>query len=201
MFKRFKYKRLKYISSEEDLYDFLENYHAISGNTINIEELSRRTHVCALYDDNNKMCAGFTVNCQTPLVYISDLPQQVSSHFLYNINNDIVETGSIWFKNEVSSFMRGFFFLEATWKAYKTKKRYYMVGSRNSKIARRQKSMFPNIVFEGKTSQFDYICILYCRREYMLVQIGLISLRYWLVQPIKNWMNRVKGITFKLSPK
>ena len=104
-------------------------------------------------------------------------------------------------KNELSDFDRGYVFLVASWKAYKTRKRYYMAGARNSKIAKRQKFVFPNVLFEGKTDKFDYLCVLYCRREYIFVQIVLILLRYWVIQPIKRRINGVKDIAMSVASK
>ena len=192
-------KKLKSIKTDSEYGEFALNYKAISGNTITIEELRRRTYVEALYDQDGKMWAGYTVNCEHPLVYISDLPQEMEQHTLCHSANEVVEGGSIWVKNELSDFDRGYVFLIASWKAFTTRKRYYMAGARNSKIAKRQKFVFPNVLFEGKTDKFDYLCVLYCRREYIFVQIVLILLRYWVIQPIKRRINGVKDIAMSVA--
>ncbi|NOH71634.1 hypothetical protein F0225_09835 [Vibrio pectenicida] len=193
--------KAKQIKIDTDFSEFAINYQAISGNIITVQELRRRTYVGALFDQDGEMCAGFTVNCEQPLVYLSDLPQAMTTHTLCKSKNDMVEGGSIWVKDNLSDFTRGYVFLVASWRAYAMKKRYYMAGARNSKIAKRQKFLFPNVLFEGKTEKFDYLCVLYCRREYIFVQIGLILLRYWCVQPFKKWMSGVKGIAMNFASK
>ena len=185
----------KRLSRDSDFLEFAKHYQSISGNTSNIEQLKSRTCVRAFYDSKGQMCAGYTVNCDHPLVYVADLPQHMERHPLQYATDNIVEGGGLWVEQELSDFERGFVFIHASWEAYRMKKRYFMAGARNPKVAERQKYIYPKILFEGPTEKFDYVCMLYCRREYILCQIGLFVLRYWITQPIKKWLSNLKTAT------
>ncbi|NOH63281.1 hypothetical protein [Vibrio sp. RE88] len=185
----------KRLSRDSDFLEFAKHYQSISGNTSKIEQLKSRTCVRAFYDSKGEMCAGYTVNCDNPLVYIADLPKHMEAHPLQHATENIVEGGGLWVERELSDFERGFVFIYASWDAYRMKKRYFMSGARNPKVAERQKYIYPNILFEGPTEKFDYVCMLYCRRQYILFQIGLFISRYWIVQPIKKWFRNLKAAT------
>ena len=182
----------KTISANEDILEFSKQYHLISGNIITTDELKRRSCVDAFFDSNGRMRAGYTVNCEHPLVYLSDLPQDIRMHDLYDSGDDIVEGGSIWVEDTLSDFERGYVFIYASWRVFSMKKKYFMGGARNPKVAQRQKFIFRNILFEGRSDKFEYLCILYCGRKYILLQISLFILRYWIIQPVKKWLTGLK---------
>ncbi|GAB6261305.1 hypothetical protein L4174_020880 [Photobacterium sp. CCB-ST2H9] len=178
--------RCKRLSTQQDLLEFAEHYHAISGNSNTVEYLRHRSCVKAFYDSEGKMCAGFTVNSRTPLTYLSDLPPQMGEHPLQLATGNIVEGGGLWVMPDLNDFERGYVFIYACWEAYRMKKRYFMSGARNPKVAARQKFVYPHVLYEGPTEKFDYACILYCKRQYILIQIGLFVSRYWITQPLKK---------------
>lgn len=190
--------RLRTLSTDHEMFEFAQRYQAVSGNCITPEELTRRTYVDAFFDSNGKMCAGFTTNSEQPLIYLSDLPEEMSHHALYDSVSDIVEGGSIWVDSALTDFERGYVFIRASWRAFTMKKSYFMGGARNPKVAKRQKFIFRKVLFEGKTDRFEYLCILYCGRKYILVQIGLFILRYWISQPINNWLSSLRNATTAL---
>ncbi|MCG9682919.1 hypothetical protein L1D31_10070 [Vibrio sp. Isolate23] len=187
--------RSKRISSDEDFQAFAKHYQSISGNKTRVEHLQSRTCVRAFFDTKGEMCAGYSVNCGNPLVYMADLPADMKEHPLQYATENIVEGGGLWVERALSDFERGFVFIYASWEAYRMKKRYFMSGARNPKVAERQKYIYPHVLFEGPTEKFDYVCMLYCRRQYILFQIGLFISRYWIVQPIKKWFRSLKAVT------
>ncbi|WP_076587818.1 hypothetical protein [Vibrio ostreicida] len=184
----------KRLSSHEDLLEFAKQYKLISGNNNSVELLRKRSFVGAFYNAKGKMCAGFTINSDSPLTYLHDLPKDLI-HPLTHADKEIVEGGGLWVNPELSDFERGYVFIKASWQAYRTKKKYFMAGAKNPKVASRQKFIYPKILFEGATEQFDYLCILYCRRHYILIQIALFFLRYWITQPLKKWLRGARQAT------
>ncbi|WP_391090068.1 hypothetical protein [Vibrio sp. NH-UV-68] len=181
----------KHLTNDQDILEFIKQYQQVSGHQNTIEQLKSRTCVCAFYTDSGEMCAGFTINSHEPLVYLADLPDCVVEHPLQQLKGEIVEGGGLWVSRDLTDFERGYVFICASWEAYKSNKCYFMSGARNPKVAERQKYIYPNILFEGPTDKFDYVCMLYCKRQYIFVQIALFVSRYWFSQPFKKILRRL----------
>ncbi|WP_298770545.1 hypothetical protein [uncultured Shewanella sp.] len=176
------------ISQDKEFETYARHYADASGNHTSVEHFKRISTVRAFKNKQGDMIAGYTLNTHHPIRYFEDVPKTKNQPHFVSHGDDVIETGGLWVKDEVNQFYRGMIFLYSLWDMKKSKKRYIVSGAKHPKVAKLQSIIFPNKLYEGPIKNADYACIFYAKRHYLPVQALLIMNKYWLIDPIRNWL-------------
>lgn len=183
------------LSQEKEFKIYADHYTHASGNHTSVEHFKRVSTVRAFKNKQGEMLAGYSLNTQHPIRYFEDVPKTDDQPSFVSQANDVIETGGLWVKDEVSHFYRGLIFLYSLWDMRKSKKRYIVSGAKHPKVAKLQSIIFPNKLYEGPIKNADYACIFYAKRHYIPVQALLIMNKYWIIDPLKHIFRQFKAKT------
>lgn len=180
------------ISEDKDFALFAKHYCDASGNNTPLAHFKRVSIVRVFKNNDGAMLGGYTLNSQQPIRYFDDIPASGKSHFVVSKANDVIETGGLWVKGEVSNFYKGIIYLWSLYDMAKSNKQFIISGAKHPKVAKLQSIIFPNKVYEGPIKNTDYICIFYAKRYYIPIQALLVIYKYWLIDPLKKRLNLIK---------
>ncbi|MCL1124528.1 hypothetical protein [Shewanella surugensis] len=181
------------LSQDEEFETYAHHYANASGNHTSVEHFKRISIVRVFKNKQGEMLAGYTLNTRHPIRYFEDVPKTDDQPAFVSQADDVIETGGLWVKNEVSHFYRGVVFLYSLWDMIKSKKRFIVSGAKHPKVAKLQSIIFPNKLYEGPIKNADYVCIFYAKRYYIPIQALLIMNKYWIIDPLKNAVRTFKA--------
>ncbi|MCX4027539.1 hypothetical protein H0A36_19540 [Endozoicomonas sp. SM1973] len=190
----------KVIKDKQDLQEFKSRYHYISGNHVDRKYLETASIVRGIYNKNSELIGGYVLNSNIPHRYLSDIPKEAILQSSTPSQDDLVEGCCIWMSNELSSFKRGWVYLMTFYDYLSLGKRYMLGASIEPKVAKLQRLVFPNVLYEGPLAHAPWCCMYYGTRRHMAKLILVIIYKYWVSSFIKHRIKAFKSL-FTLQSK